>query len=451
MTFSPSSFRDPAGSVFKKNGFIYRKINSSYEKSFNFLMNSYLYEALIKNGLLISHQKTDNPSIIKPQLIPFISYPYEWSFSQLKHAALLTLQIQKRALEFGMSLKDSSAFNIQFLKGKPILIDTLSFEKYEEGQPWVAYKQFCQHFLAPLALMSYKDIRLNQLLKIYIDGIPLDLTSSLLPLSTYLNFSLLTHIHLHAKSQKHYLNRQGKDLKIKNLRVNKLSLLGLIDNLESVIKSLNYKVGGSQWGNYYSDTNYSKTGFEHKRQVVQKFLKSINPKIVWDLGANTGVFSRIAGSMKINTVSFDNDAEAVEKNYLQLLKNKETNILPLVLDLTNPSQGIGWENKERLSLNERGPTDAVLALALIHHLALSNNLPLNKVAEFFKNICKFLIIEFVPKTDSNVREMLAIRKDIFADYTEENFVSEFKKLFIVKHSVKIKNSHRILFLMQRKS
>ncbi len=441
-----SSFRDPSGIVFRKDGVIYRKIASSYLDNYNLLVNSGLYDSLIKDNLLIPHQEVEN-TLIKPKIIPFISYPYEWSFSQLKHAALLTLQIQKVALEYGMTLKDSSAYNIQFLRGKPILIDTLSFKKYEEGQPWVGYKQFCQHFLAPLVLMCYKDIRLNQLLRIYIDGIPLDLTSSLLPLNTYLNLSLLTHIHLHAKGIKRYSNHQRKN---DNLKVNKLPLLGLIDNLESIVKSLNYKFTSSQWGNYYSDTNYTKQGFEHKKQVVEKLLKIIKPKTVWDLGANTGVFSRIASSMKINTISFDSDPETVEKNYLQLLKDKETNILPLVVDLTNPSPAIGWENKERESLEQRGPADTVLALALIHHLAISNNLPLNKIAEFFKNICKSAVIEFVPKSDSNVSRMLSVREDIFNDYTEENFVLEFKKLFFIKQSIRIKDSHRTLFLMQRK-
>ncbi len=451
----PSSFRDPIRIVFKKNGVIYRQISSSYQDTYNLLINSGLYESLVKDNLLIPHQeiktnRTDSYfKLIKPCNIPFISYPYEWSFSQLKGVALLTLQIQKKALQFGMSLKDSSSYNIQFFKGKPILIDSLSFEKYEEKQPWVGYKQFCQHFLAPLALMCHKDIRLSQLLRIYVDGIPLDLVSSLLPKSTYLNFPLLTHLHLHSKGQKHYTNAGNKD-KLGKVNMTKLSLLGLIDSLESAVKSLNYKFTGSLWANYYSDTNYTSQGFEHKKQAVEKFLRVIKPKMVWDLGANTGTFSKISARMNVLTISFDSDAEAVEKNYLQAVTDKETNLLPLVLDLTNPSPGIGWENKERMTLQERGPADTVLALALIHHLAISNNLPLNKVAEFFKNVCRNLIIEFVPKTDSNVRKMLVLRKDIFTGYTEENFVLEFKKLFTIKQSIKIKDSRRILYLMQRK-
>lgn len=187
---------------------------------------------------------------IKPELIPFISYPYEWCFSQLKDAALATLDIQSRSLDFGMSLKDCSAYNIQFTKGRPVLIDTLSFERYHEGQPWIAYKQFCQHFLTPLALMSYRDIRLNQLLRIHLDGIPLDLTNSLLTVRTPFVFSLLSRIHLHAKSQKYFAD---KTVDRTAHKITHGSLLGLIDSLETAVRRLKWDAKGTKWANYYRD------------------------------------------------------------------------------------------------------------------------------------------------------------------------------------------------------
>ena len=193
----PGSFRDPSGFVFCQDSSIYRQVNIRYEEDYDYLIDSGLYETLVDSGLLVSYDeidlgyaRTDSAyKILKPESVPFISYPYEWCFSQLKDAAFTTLEIQRIALDFGMILKDSSAYNIQFIRGKPVLIDTLSFEKYHEGPSWVAYGQFCQHFLAPLALMSYRDIRLNQLFHIYIDGIPLDLASSLLPFRTRFRFN----------------------------------------------------------------------------------------------------------------------------------------------------------------------------------------------------------------------------------------------------------------------
>tara|TARA_B100000029_G_C17535930_1_gene944880 strand:- start:244 stop:1629 length:1386 start_codon:yes stop_codon:yes gene_type:complete len=448
-----SSFRDKSGFLFYHENEIYRLINSSYKEQYEKLMNSKLYEKLVEKNLIIPHSEIedldvdhDYYKIIKPKKIPFISYPYEWSFSQLRDAALLTLRIQKGAMKYGMTLKDGSAFNIQFLNGRPILIDTLSFEIYEDGQIWKPYKQFCQHFLAPLALMSKKDIRLNLLSKTFIDGIPIDLAAKLLPKTTFGNFGLMAHIHAHAKSQKHY---EDKDAKIKQKTLSKRSFEGLIENLKSSIEKMAWNEDDTEWGDYYSDTNYSEKSFEEKKQFISLAIDQIKPKLVWDLGANTGVFTRIASNNGIATVSFDIDPLAVEKNYLTSLENSEQNILPLILDLTNPSSSIGWSNNERMSIIQRGPADMVFALALVHHLAISNNVPLNKLAEFFSKISKFLIIEFVPKSDSQVKRLLLTRDDIFDDYNENNFKLEFSKFFKIINSKKITDSERTIYIMEK--
>ncbi|MFC1514696.1 SAM-dependent methyltransferase [Candidatus Omnitrophota bacterium] len=449
------SFRDPSGFLFYRDGSLYRQVNISYRQDYDHLIDSGLYGRLVDSGLLVPHDEADiepdDPSkaykVIKPQGLPFISYPYEWSFSQLKDAALATLEIQKRSLDIGMTLKDCSSYNIQFRKGRPVLIDTFSFERYVEGSPWVAYRQFCQHFLAPLALMSYKDIRLSQLLRIYIDGVPLDLASLLLPIRTRLRFSLLSHIHLHAKSQKHFADK-APDLS--RCRMSRLSFLGLIDSLESAVRGLRIPRQPTEWGDYYGHTNYSQDALQHKKDIVSEFLERTKPGMVWDLGANAGLFSRLAGDKGMQTISFDIDPLAVEKNYLDCVKNAETNILPLLLDVTNPSPGIGWANEERASILKRGPADTVLALALIHHLAISNNLPLNRIAKFFSKICKNLIIEFIPKSDSQVQRLLLTREDIFSGYTREDFERAFEKYFTIQDSVNIKDSQRAVYLMQGK-
>lgn len=414
-----------------------------------------MYKTLVRDQLIIPHEEdytiefVDDSvyKIIKPEIIPFISYPYEWCFSQLKTAALTTLRIQKLALEFDMSLKDGSAYNIQFMAGKPLLIDTLSFEKYCEGEPWIAYRQFCQHFLAPLVLMAFTDIRLNQLLRTYIDGIPLDLTSALLPFKTRLKFSVFSHIHVHAAAQKRYGDKPANK---NNRKLSRTGLLAIIDNLESTIRKLQWNPGGTEWGTYYDNTNYSDEAINHKKEFICGCLDQIKPKSVWDLGANTGVFSLLAAKRNILTISFDIDSAAVEKNYLNCLKNGEQNVLPLLLDLTNPSPSIGWENAERMSFLERGPADMVLALALVHHLAISNNVPLNRIAQLFSGLCKFLVIEFVPKSDSQVQRLLATREDIFPNYTQQEFESKFTKYFAILRSTNINDSERTLYLLQKK-
>jgi ribosomal protein L11 methylase PrmA len=456
-----ASFRDPSGFVFLRQGTLFRAVTHFYKDNYDRLMASGLGQALVRDGLLIPHVEergwgagAGEPSlgpgranvyrIIRPEPVPFISYPYEWCFSQLKDAALTTLTIQRRALEFGMSLKDASAYNVQFLNGKPVLIDTLSFEQYREGEPWVAYRQFCQHFLAPLALMSHADIRLSQLLRIYVEGIPLDLASRLLPGRTRLALGLGAHIHLHARSQKHYAD---KAVKPTGRKLGRMAFMGLISSLESAVKGLNWKPAGTEWAEYYDETNYSQAALAEKQRLVGEYLSRVTPKTVWDLGANTGLFSRIAAGRGALTIASDIDPAAVERNYLDCRSSGEKNLLPLVLDLTNPSPGIGWQNQERMSFIERGPADTVLALALVHHLAIGNNLPFGHIADFLARIGRKLIIEFVPKNDSQVQRLLATREDIFPNYTQEGFEAALSARFQVLDQTRIGDSQRTLYLM----
>ena len=450
-----SSFRDPSGFLFTFEGSLYRQINKSYQNEFDKMIDSGLYQKLVEKELLIPHEEVNVESsqpkkcykTIKPKLIDFISYPYEWSFNQLKDAALTTLEIQKISMDYGLTLKDCSAYNVQFLNGKPIFIDTLSFEIYQEGQFWKPYRQFCQHFLSPLALMNHKDIRLSQLLKIYIDGIPLDLTSKLLPAKTKTMFSLLTHIHAHSKKQKDY---EGKQVDVKSRKLSKNSFVGVIESLHSAIKKQNISLEKTEWGNYYSDTNYSEVAMNDKKTMILNLVEKIKPKNVWDIGGNVGIFSRISSDKEISTVCFDIDPVAIEKNYLECKEKNEKYLLPLLMDLTNPSPDIGWQNMERDSFLTRGPADLVFALALIHHLAISNNVPFELISEFFSRNCRNLIIEFVPKTDTQVKRLLSSREDIFSEYDYEHFEKEFEKLFIIIEKKEIKDSERIIYYMQNK-
>lgn len=450
-----SSFRDPSGFLFVEDGSLYRQVNQVYRESYDHLMDSGLCDTLVSKGLLIPHEeassdlaRTDDAyKVLKPQPVPFISYPYEWCFSQLKDAALLTLQVQKTAIDFGATLKDASAYNVQFLGPKPVLIDTLSFEKYTEGEAWVPYRQFCQHFLAPLALMSHTDVRLSQLSRTYIDGVPLDLASVLLPFRTRLSFSLLSHIHLHARSQQHFAERT---VDTSRRRMARRSFLGLIDSLESAVKKLNWQPRGELWRDYYEGSSYSADALDQKRGIVSGYLDRVRPAVAWDLGGNVGLFSRVASEKGILTISFDVDPECVEQNYLESVRKGESHILPLLLDLTNPSPGIGWQHEERMSLMDRGPADAVLCLALIHHLAISNNLPLDKVAEFLNGTGKSLIIEFVPKSDQQVQRLLASREDIFVQYTQEHFEAAFAQHFQTVASEQLPDSDRTIYLMTRR-
>ena len=446
------SFRDPSGFVFERDGVLRRQVNRGYQAHYDRLMSSGLYDKLVANGLLVAHEEEpagEAPGaykLIRPERVPFISYPYEWCFSQLQDAALATLRIQKTALDFGMTLKDASAYNLQYFEGRWVLIDTLSFETYAEREPWWAYGQYCRHFLAPLTLMAMRDYRLSSLLKHYIDGLPLDLVASLLPARTRLKPSLLIHLHLHARSQSKHAEAQIKPGAHK--KMSRLGLTGLIDSLESGTKSLGWKSRSDVWAHYYAETNYSDDAFEAKKQLVGEFLDQAAPADVWDLGANVGLFSRLAEERGIPTVSLDFDPASVEANYLECRKEGRKLVLPLVMDLVNPSPRLGWAGAERESLADRGPTDLAMALALIHHLVIANNVPLVDAARYFARLGRKLIIEFVPKSDSQVRRLLASRVDIFPDYTQEGFEEAFRGCFEIERREPIRGSERHLYLMR---
>lgn len=444
------SFKDPSGFLFWKEKKLHRTIAHSYFQHYDHLIQSNLYKKLVEKKLLISHTEekhlwSDKQRIITPTIIPFISYPYEWCFSQLKDAALLTLEILEESLLHGMILKDASAYNVQFLDGKPIFIDTLSFEIYKKGSPWIAYKQFCEHFLAPLALMSYTDVRLSTLLKTYINGIPLDLASKLLPKKTYFKLPLLLHIHLHARSQKRYENKTTKN---SSSPLSITQLKGIIDNLKNGVLSCSYTAVGTEWAEYYQDDSYSNVAFEDKKKIVKEFLLISQPQTTWDMGANDGTFSKLAALHSELVISLDYDPACVEKNYKAASKTDQYKTLPLLMDLTNPSSAIGWNNKERFSLFERPHPDCILALALIHHLSIAHNIPLDYSAQFFSRITKWLVIEFVPKEDKKVQTLLKNRNDIFNQYNQKTFESVFKNYFEIITIQPIQDSLRTLYLMK---
>jgi hypothetical protein len=451
------SFRDPSGFVFTRDGVIHRQVNKIYAEEYDRLQSSGLHDALIERGLLIPHAEVDLAAatasdaykVLRPEPLAFVSYPYEWCFSQLKDAALTTLEIQDLALEHGMSLRDASAFNIQFHRGRPVLIDTLSFEALPQGRPWVAYRQFCQHFLAPLALMSLVDVRLGQLSRVHLDGVPLDLASTLLPGTTRLRPGLLMHLHAHARSQSRHAGG-GTAARKRPREVSDRALRGLVDNLRSTVQRLDWQPRETEWVDYYAGDSYSEAALEYKSALVTKFVEQVTPRTAWDLGANTGRHSRTASDAGAFTVAFDIDPGAVEVGYRQMKTDQQERLLPLILDLANPSPPIGWDNAERLSFAQRGPVDLVMALALIHHLAISNNVPLEHIARSFAQFAPSLIIEFVPKSDPKVEVLLASRPDIFPDYHLEGFEAAFAKHFAIEQKEPVQGSDRTLFLLHRR-
>jgi hypothetical protein len=448
---APGSFRDPAGFVFERDGVLYRQVDGSFAERFDAFRSSGLEAALVEEGLLVPHEDADPAlaarpgahAVLRPEKVPFVSYPYEWCFGQLRDAALTTLAAQRAAMARGFTLRDASAYNVQFVRGQALLIDLLSFEPIRPGEPWAAYGQFCRHFLAPLALMSTRDVRLGMLLRSHLDGVPLDLAASLLPRRARLRAGIMLHVAAHGRTAR--TAPKGR----RSGGFSERAFSGLIESLETTVRGLRWEPPDTVWSDYYGECRtYSADALVRKEELVRKLLEEASPSTVWDLGANTGRFSRIASAGGAFAVSVDADPAVVEVSYRRLRDEGVTDVLPLVMDLADPSPRLGWAHRERMSLADRGPADLVMALALVHHLAIGNNVPLSALASWLGELGRWTLVEFVPKSDPQVREMLSLREDVFPDYTEDGFRTAVEGPFEVHRREPIEGSDRSLYLLR---
>lgn len=448
----PASFRDPSGFVYYKEGIVYRFVSAGYKEQYDLFLSSGLKDELQKTeSLLPFAEKEENHfnrrdwyRTLLPDQIPFLNYPWEWSFDQLKDAALIMLDICKRSLQKNMILKDATHLNIQFINGKPRLIDHLSFDLYTEGTPWIAYRQFCECFLNPLLLASYKNLELQQLFAAWPEGIPASVTANLLPLKCRFKPSLALHVYLMSRiSGKTTVHKKQEQ------QISKKSLEHILDSLYSVIRSLTHKPVKQVWDNYYKETILSQEYLAEKKQAVEKLLQQISYETVLDLGANEGEFSLLCREHSF-IVAVDSDSTCVNEFYKKIKAGNRKNILPLVANLTQPTPATGWMNKEQPAFLKRAKADLVLALALIHHICIGKNIPIEQLALLLSQIGQQLIIEFVPKYDPKVIEMLANRSDIFYDYNESTFEIEFEKYFTIVQKKQLEITGRILYQMYRK-
>ncbi|MEO6289914.1 MAG: class I SAM-dependent methyltransferase [Ginsengibacter sp.] len=448
----PASFKDPSGFVFKKDNLLYRQVNKSYAEDYDLLMTSGLYKDLVGKKYLLNHSETtenfsgsaDWYKTILPEQLSFTSYFYEWCFGQLKDAALLTLAVQKMAIKYGMVLKDATPSNVQFHKGRPVLIDTLSFEKYDQSQPWIAYRQFCECFLFPLYLQKYLGIDLQKLMLAWPDGIPATVTKKMLPLKSNFNLGVGLHVSLQSKikTSKNPVNYRGK--------FNQEKMLQLVANLEDNIKVCILKKDKTTWSNYYAETIISQSYLSKKADIFHELINAASFKTVLDIGANDGFFSKLIAEKAKMVVAIDFDVNCINSLYDHTRKQKITNILPLCIDIANPTPASGFNNTERSSFLHRSHFDMVLALALVHHLAIGKNIPLQNIAASFKAIATTLIIEFISKEDEKVKQLLQHRKDIFSNYAEAGFEEAFGEYFNIIAKTNIPGTYRIMYLLKRK-
>ncbi len=455
-----ASFRDPAGYVFEQRGVILRAITAYGIADYRQLMESGLYKSLRDRRLFVPHEERprtdawphDAELVIQPERVPVVSYPYEWSFGQLRDAALVTLCVQEHAMTHGMSLKDASAFNVQYFGSTPVFIDTLSLGADDSG-PWPAYSQFCRHFLAPLFLMRDWWLNAGSMMRVALDGVPLDVASRALPLRSYLNFGCLVHIHAHAKS----LRRRSRPgvvadigtaaVPVRTVKPSRNPKPALISSLRATVEGLKLQSGRTTWSNYYDEAHhYSSSAESSKREVVAAAIARVEPALMYDLGGNTGVYTRLGTERGVYAVCFDLDPACVHQNYLQAKRDSDDRMLPLVMDLSNPSPGLGFASAERKSLEDRPRADLLLALALVHHLRISANVPLLLIARYLSRLGRALVIEWVPRDDPKVALLLAGRPNTFYDYDEPGFVDAFSTCFELEQVTRLADTGRAIYL-----
>lgn len=443
-----SSFRDRDGYVFYENNQVYRQLTS--QKSITLmeqLLASDLYGKL-KDDLIETSMYQD---VMHHQKVNLITYPYEWSFSMLADAALVQLNILSDGIKEGFLLKDGSGYNTVLFNGRMVFIDLLSIGNLSEFNLWEGYHQFCEHFLYPLMLKVYKGMNFQSIWRGTIDGVGTSDFAKMLTIGDYFRRGVMLHGVLKNKLGKIdrvdtkatvHLSKDQKIVSIKRLANNLLELVNRLRNSHSA----------SIWTDYAQQNTYIDGKYELKKEFIQNYVKTLSPTATLvDIGCNTGDFSAIASQHVILVKSVDFDADCIDRIYLKIknghLKN---NIVPIVADLMNMSPSLGWDLKERKDLITRLKSDAFLVLALIHHLCISKNLPLSYFAEFLRKLAPEGIVEWVGIEDPMVQVLLKNRKNIFADYTWENFKNEIEKFFSIEKIFEFENSNRKLCVIRVK-
>lgn len=432
-----ASFKDYSAKVFFEDNKVIRAIKKEANPTLvNFLNSSFFKEengkSLVNSNIINSkefkkiEQLSNYNLFLEHEFINFISYPYEWSFAFLKKAALFHLDLHIKSLKNNYDLRDSSAFNVQFKKGNPIFIDITSFKECDKNSIWVGYKQFCEEFLNPLVVQYYNKIEFNNIYKGNYHGIEIPITSKILPLKSYFNFFTLINIHLHGKL---IVNQKSKSKihKKKKRIITKNNLISLLSSFKNFISKLENR-NTSFWKDYTPEQNYSNIGFKEKERILINFINQHNVKRGVDIGCNTGHYSELALNNRCCfMLGLDNDLGALDIASQRVFE-KKINLLPIYYDVKNPTPSIGFNLKERKSIDERLKNfDFVICFALLHHIVISNNIPLLKFLDWLIKFFPKGLIEFVPIEDPMVINLMQNREDQFQDYKIELIVKFLKE------------------------
>ncbi len=455
--FEPGSFRDPDTKVFRHDGAVFRCLTPRALSDWERLASTSFFKRLTAEHRVIPTEQVRDraglpaldakwAAVLKHETVPLVSYPYEWPFSMLRDAALLQLDVTLAALEEGMTLKDATPFNIQWVGSHPTFIDIGSFTAYHAGEPWMGYRQFCKLFLYPLLLQAYRNVSFHPWLRGSLDGIEAEQVRSMLRAQDYLRPGVLTHVYLQAKAQSRY---EGS---VRDIRAD-LRAAGFdaelikhnVARLRRLVEGLRWKRTRSTWSNYQHTHTYQSDELRDKVAFVTQALTPRRWHRVWDLGCNTGIYSRLASEHADYVLAIDADHVVIDRLYQTLQAEGCTNILPLISDCADPSPGLGWRGLERRPLNERGAPDLILCLALMHHLVIGRNIPLDELIGWLAGFGAELVIEFVGRDDPMVRQLLRHRADQDFDYSPDAMEAALARHFGTVRRQSLASGTRILY------
>ena len=460
----PGSFRDRDSRVVVAPDAVYRALSGTGAEDWQALKESSLLERLHSEGTLVGTEQVDadalgdaaaeilpegTETVLRHERLPFVSYPYEWTFSMLREAALLTLDLELACLEEGLTLKDATPYNVQFRGADPVFIDVGSFERLREGEAWAGYRQFCMLFLYPLLLTAYKDIPFQPWLRGSIDGITPSEAVRFFNFRDRFRRGVLTHVALHARLERRYEDRAGGEVKEETKKAGfKPELIKAnVQRMHKLVSRLSWKAGDTAWTNYRKECTYTDDDADRKAAFVREAAAAAPPGLTWDMGCNDGAYSRIAAESSDYVVAFDLDQATVDALYRSLRSDGESRILPLVANLADPSPGLGWRGLERRTLEDRGTPDLVLALALVHHVSITANVPLAEFLDWLRELGSTVVIEFPKRNDPMVERLLSGKREgSNADYEQETFERLLAERFEVERSETLPSELRVLYL-----
>lgn len=460
----PGSFRDPSSTVFYADGDVLRGLSEEAAADWAAMSKAPFFAKAMESGKVVRTEALtaaeakkvtpkgrDWPVVLKHEPIPFISYAYEWTFSQLQDAALLHLDLLSDALDAGLSMKDGYVYNVQFQGARPTFIDTPSFER-SAGGPWPGYRQFCRTFLFPLMLTAYKDVSFRPFLRGQVDGIdPKQMRNIMSSPLDVLKGGVVKNVLLHSMVEQRSSGAKGSRAVGEELKEAGFSTevtKAAVKSLRKLVAGMKWDTGDTVWKDYRKVNSYSDEDTATKQTFVDSALSGHGHGLVWDLGANDGAFSRIAARHADYVVAADFDEGAIEPLYRQLRAEKNTKILPLVVDLQDPSPGIGWRNTERPAFYDRKKPDVIMMLALLHHIAISGNVPLPRIVDWMASFGSQIVVEFVHTDDVQTKRLLANKPEgMFPDYRVDVFERLLAERFSVEKQEVLPGTTRTMYLV----